>query len=272
MKPKKRNKLALLMVTSTCLGMASASYAEVISSSVNAIASSQEQSIAVKNTLIGTAQDWGLSPEEWQQYQSLMSGPAGKWYPQLTPAEVLGMYADNDQDEKHFAELAAKEEHDKIARELSFNNAFHEAILKLYSNEPVIKDFDMSAFNPAKGKAHSALLNGNTTVNLEAGDHLVSFVDTTPGLDFLAVPSLLGLIKNHPDVILDIYCTGNVSDSDIQLWAKMNNIPVDLVQKGIITLNHDNGKLKSIFSSGPLPQVVLVHQGKSQNVSLASLR
>ncbi|MCD6047007.1 MAG: uncharacterized protein K0S08_654 [Gammaproteobacteria bacterium] len=256
-------------MTCLCLGIITTSYAKASPMESASVISTQEQTSQVKNTVIGTAQDWDLSENEWQNYQKLISGPAGKWYPQLTPAEVLGMYADNDQDEKHFAEIAAKEEHDKIARELSFNNAFHNAMLKLYSDEPVIKDFDMSVFNPAKGKS---IAHGSTTVTLEAGDHLVAFVDTTPGLDFLAVPSLLGLIRNHPGVYLDIYCAGNISDADIQLWAKMNNIPVDLVNKGLITLNHDNGKLKSIFGSGQLPQVMLVHNGQNQNVNLASLR
>ena len=236
------------------------------------VTTTQEQPGSIRSTIIGTAQDWDLSETEWQTYQKLMATSAGKWYPQLTPAEVLGMYADNDQDEKHFAELAAKEEHDKIARELSFNSAFHSAMLKLYGNEPVIKDFDMSVFNPVKGKANILAPHNKDAVTLEDGDHLVVFVDTMPGLDFLAIPSLLNLIKNHPGVILDIYCAGAVSDGDIQIWAKLNNIPVDLVQKGIITLNHDNGKLKSIFGSGQLPQVVLVHNGQSQNVNIASLR
>jgi len=244
-------------------------HAEVLVGADASVVSTKEQSSAIKNTIIGSAQDWGVSDAEWQTYQHLMNGPAGKWYPQLSPPEVLGMYADNDQDKERFAELSAKEEHEKISRELVFNNAFHEAMVKLYSNEPVIKDFDISSFNPIQGKI---AVHGSSMVTLTAGDHLVVFVDTTPGFDFLAMPTILNLISTHPGVSLDIYCTGNVTDADIQLWAKTNNIPLDLVQKHIITLNHDNGKLKSILGSGLLPQVVLVHQGQSQNINLASLR
>jgi integrating conjugative element protein (TIGR03759 family) len=265
----KRTKFFLTLMSYAYLGIMSASYAKASSMESNSVISTQEQTSQVKNTLIGSAQDWGLSDAEWQSYQKLMAGPAGKWYPQLTPSEVLGMFADNEQDEKHFAELAAKEEHDKIARELSFNNAFHEAMLRLYSNEPVIRDFDISAFNPIKGKL---LPHGSNAVTFSSGDHLVIFVDTTPGMDFMAIPTLLGILNSHPGVYLDIYCTGNATDNDIQFWAKMNNIPVELVQKGIITLNHDNGKLKSIFGSGSLPQVMLVHNGQTQNVDLAILR
>lgn len=262
-------KRVLTLMSCAYLGLMSASYARALPMESSSVISTQEQTSQVKSTLIGSAQDWGLSDTEWQSYQKLMAGPAGKWYPQLTPSEVLGMFADNEQDEKHFAELAAKEEHDKIARELSFNNSFHDAMLRLYSNEPVIKDFDISAFNPIKGKS---LPHGSSAVTLSSGDHLVIFVDPTPGMDFMAIPTLLGILNMHPGVHLDVYCTGNATDADIQLWAKMHNIPVDLVQKGIITLNHDNGKLRSIFGSGTLPQVMLVHNGQTQNVDLASLR
>lgn len=260
----KRRHLTCVFFTSIFVLNAGAS-----PSNGTAVRSTQEQTAVIKNTVIGSAQDWGISETQWQTYERLMQGPAGKWYPQLSPLEVLGMYADNDEDKERFAQLSAKEEHEKIARELAFNNAFHNAMVKLYSNEPVIKDFDMSFFNPIKGKVPAM---NNSTVSLTSGDHLVIFVDTTPGFDFLAIPTLLSLINTHPEVYLDIYCVGTVSDADIQLWAKNNNISVDLVQKKIITLNHDNGKLKSIFGSGLLPQVVLVHQGQSQNVNLASLR
>ncbi len=81
-----------------------------------------------------------------------MQGKYGRWYPQLSPAEVLGMNAQTPQEQKHFAEIAAKQEHDKLARELAFDNAFHQAMGRLYASEPVIKPFDMSAYNviPAK--------------------------------------------------------------------------------------------------------------------------
>lgn len=220
-------------------------------------------------SIVGNAQDWGLSDEEWSHYQHLMAGPAGKWYANLSPSEVLGMYADNEQDQKRFAEMAAKEEHDRIAREVTFDNQFHDAIHRLYAGEPVIKDFDMSAFNPINGKTRPS--QHGSSMSVQAGDHLVLFVDPKSGLDFISVPPLLALVNTHPGVVLDIFCVGNISDQDIQAWAKLNSIPVNLVSKGVITLNPDNGKWKSIFGSGNLPSVVLVRDGTTLPVSLSKL-
>lgn len=121
-----------------------------LNAQADSVATTPIQSSTVVNSTIGTAQDWHLSSVEWQSYQKLMAGPAGKWYPQLSPAEILGLYADNITDQNHFAEVAAVEQHDKITREIAFNNAFTAAMHRLYDHEPVIKEFDMSAFNPIK--------------------------------------------------------------------------------------------------------------------------
>lgn len=112
----------------------------------------------VNNTASAQAQDWGISLDEWMQYQKLMQGKDGRWYPKLSPAEVLGLNAKTPQEQQHFAEIAAKQEHDRLARELAFDNAFHQAMGRLFASEPVIKPFDMSAYNviPAKAGIHKA--------------------------------------------------------------------------------------------------------------------
>lgn len=106
----------------------------------------------VNNTASNQAQDWGISLDEWNEYQKLMKGKDGCWYPKLSPAEVLGLNAKTPQEQQHFAEIAAKQEHDKLARELAFDHAFHQAMGRLYASEPVIKPFDMSAYNPISTK------------------------------------------------------------------------------------------------------------------------
>jgi len=134
----------------------------VFSTAVHAsdVANSEEQSNQPANTLetsstTGTAQDWGLNDQEWERYKQFMQGANGKWYPQLTPAAILGLNAQTPEEQKHFAEIVARQEHDKVAREINFNNAVFTAMRRLYANEPIIKDFDKSAFNPRK----SSLLN-----------------------------------------------------------------------------------------------------------------
>jgi len=124
----------------------------------DAFAANDVVNSTVNNTLNQTTiitsndiyQTWDLTSFEWNQYLKLMQGPSGHYYSQLTPPEILGITAENNQDRKHFAEISAKLEHDKLQRELLFNNAFHQAAAKIYATEPLIKQFDYARFTPIK--------------------------------------------------------------------------------------------------------------------------
>lgn len=232
------------------------------------ITTTQESSTITQNTIpnstiVGTPQDWGLKQEEWSQYQKLMQGPNGHWYPYLTPPEVLGLNATTPQEQKHYAEIVAKEEHDKLARELAFNNAVHEALLRIYPNEQIIRPFNLSPYNPVQATKR------NDQTALQAGDHIGLFVDPTQGLDFSTLPRLLATVKGNQGVTLDIYCVGKVDDNAIRGWAKLNAIPMDLVLQKQITLNHDKGKLQRTVGNVPLPYVILVRNGESRSLSLS---
>ncbi len=91
---------------------------------------------------------WGLTATEWKRYSTLMQGRIAQDYAKLTPPEVLGLYATTPQELAHFAELAAKQEHDKIERELRFNAAFYLAAKRLYADEPLIRSFDLTPYTP----------------------------------------------------------------------------------------------------------------------------
>lgn len=122
--------------------------------SASEVGNSQEintliESTRSQNTIPTTAaRDWGLSESEWASYVRLMQGPNGRWYPQLSPAAVLGLNATTVKERQHFADLLAQQEHDKIARELTFNHEFYLAMRRLYPLEPIIQPFDKTPFNP----------------------------------------------------------------------------------------------------------------------------
>lgn len=140
-------KLLLILVL-VCL--AKFGYADDIANTPD-LATTAQNTI-VDSTIVGNPHDWGLTATEWGRYQRLMQGPARLWYPHLTPPEVLGLNAQTLLERQHFAEIVAQEEHDKLARELIFNNAVHTAFLRLYAKEPVIQPFNFSSFNPLMGK------------------------------------------------------------------------------------------------------------------------
>lgn len=225
----------------------------------------QTLNTAVNNTIVGNPKDWGLTENEWAHYQQLMQGMSAHWYPNLTPPEILGMNAQNVEEQAHFAELAAKQEHDKLSRELSFDKAFHEATLRLYVDEPIIKPFDLSPFNPIQKSHH------DDTHSLQRGDHLALFVDTVNDVGFVVLPHLITEIQNNKGVELDIYCLGNMDDNAIRAWAKLNNIPMNLVAAGNITLNHGNDKFQKMVGNKPLPYLLLIRNGLAQPLSIWSL-
>lgn len=117
------------------------------------VANSQEittlvETTQIKNTTLGTARDWNLTESEWQRYQLLMQGANGLWYSKLSPPAILGMNAETREEQKHFAKIAAQQEHDKIAKELAFNQALYVALRELYADEPLIRAFDVTPFSP----------------------------------------------------------------------------------------------------------------------------
>lgn len=238
------------------------SYAAIVNT---AVANTVEQNTMITNTAVGNPSNWDLTSEEWSHYEQLMQGSDGHWYPQLTPPEVLGLNAQTAQEQQHYAEIVAKEQHDKLARELAFDNAVHQATLRLYSDEPIVRAFNLSPFNPVHPSRRK------TVVTLETNDHLALFVDPMKGLDFATLPRLIAEVKNNSGIVLDIYCVGNVDDNAIRDWAKLNNIPMNLVTQGRITLNHDNGKLEKTAGVVIPPYVLLVRNGESTPVSIWNL-
>ncbi len=119
----------------------------------NDVVNTQTHNTVTQNTMvhtsqIGTAKDWQLTDTEWNQYLNLMHGPSGHYYKNLSPPEVLGINVERAEELRHYAEISAKLEHDKLERELRFNEAFHEAAARLYSTEPIIRPFDYSPFTP----------------------------------------------------------------------------------------------------------------------------
>lgn len=151
---KNREKMKKIKFVLLCFSFLSItiqnSFAEDVSNTTETTTAIQNTTINA--TLVGNANDWDLTPEEWTHYQQLIDGPNALWYPKLSPPAILGMYANTSQDQEHFAEIVAHEEHDKIMRELSFNNAVHLAMLKLYPTEPLIQPFDLTPFNPVPSK------------------------------------------------------------------------------------------------------------------------
>ena len=75
-----------------------------------------------------------LSEEEWRQYQSRRA-LIGKPLAEMTPYEVLGIYADNPEQRRRFARENARFMLDFYRRTMEFERLYREELTKLSSEK-----------------------------------------------------------------------------------------------------------------------------------------
>ncbi|BDO05184.1 integrating conjugative element protein [Klebsiella quasipneumoniae subsp. quasipneumoniae] len=200
----------------------------------------QENSLTVNTSLqmleqqqiTRSAQEWGLTAEEWQRYETLKKGRRGVLSPGVDPLTMLGIEARSDEERRHFAELTVKQEFQRVEAELAFQREVNSAWTRVYPGVLPVQDLRSEVSN-----ARQAL-----------------FVkDSCPACE----RKLVQLMKaNQP---LDIYLVGSGGkDEAVRNWAKKHSIPAGKVKSRQITLNHDNGMWLK-YGSGLMP--VVLQQG-----------
>ena len=201
---------------------------------------------------------WGLTETEWRRYKQLMQGIRGSISPPtISPIEVLGIHA-RDQDERHrYAEMWARAMREDVSRILAYQHAYDEAGRRLYPNEQLI-DLDRL---PGRG---------NKISSLQPGDRVLFF--TRP--DCPACDALLGKLLKRIDNVaaIDIYITGVKTGDDqaVRDWAAGHSIKPEWVHSHRVTLNHGVGVLERLTQGkGKIPYI-LRRQGKDLSVLRAS--
>jgi integrating conjugative element protein (TIGR03759 family) len=183
-----------------------------------------------------SAQEWGLTPEEWQRYQQLSKGRRGILSPGLDPITTLGIEARTEEERRHYAELSVKQDFQRVEAELAFQREVNAAWQRIY---PDILPVQVSGSTTAAGNGRLALF-----VRAECGAPCEN-----------KVASLLA--TQRP---LDIYLVGSDGkDEAVRAWARKLAIPVERVKAKTLTLNHDRGQWLK-FGQGRMP--VVLQQGE----------
>ncbi|WP_049794623.1 TIGR03759 family integrating conjugative element protein [Methylomonas methanica] len=191
-------------------------------------------------------QHWSLSIDEWRRYKSLMKGIRGSISPpNISPIEVLGTHARNDQERRRYAEIWARMRHEDAERILAFQQAYAEAFQRLYPNELLVDLSRLKSSSQPVSASGSRLLVFLKIKQCQACESLVQRLLQQPV--FNTQPIDLYFVDTQPQR----------DDALIQQWAKQQHLDSARIKQGLLTLNHDQGNYFKVSQQlvGTMPQV-----------------
>jgi integrating conjugative element protein (TIGR03759 family) len=217
------------------LGVADAGNEHTTTSSIE----TSEVSLSELNTT--RAKAWGLSLEDYEKSQTLREGVGSYWDDSTDPITMLGIHAKTANKRRFYAEKLVRFEYRMYDKLQAFENAHSAAWQKLY---PKAAKFDFSEERKARS------LDENDIFPVSEDALPVQQSDFVPDLGRLAYfvntpcqceETVARLIRGALNKPVDIYIINAKDDKQIQLWAHQMQIPVELVQRNAITLNHADG-------------------------------
>ena len=219
---------------------------------ISGTTTSQWEGVSLNET---RAKAWGLSLDDYERSLELRLGVGSYWDDATDPISILGIHAKTANKRSYYAEKLVRFEYQIFDRLQAFENAHSDAWKRLY---PKATRFDF-AKNRKVG-----LLQGNAEFPIQQSPLPVQQGSAIDVSDlgrlayFISLPChceavLSQLIVHAPTTPVDIYIANANDDQAIQRWAMHMGIPIDLVQRSSITLNHDDGlHLKAGFSNLPV--------------------
>lgn len=221
----------------------------------------QDEVIEQKDFKLSEAQKhqakvWQLTEQEEKRYIQLMQSRSGIYYKglRLSPVDILGLNARDDDERAHFADLSAKQEAQKVAQNIAWNNAFYKSYNQLFKSVPVVGDFNLSPYSPYSHKP----------IELKPGQQLYLFLKTDDAVKTTLL-HLIDAINQAHDTKLNLFFIG-MSKEAIQLWANRNQIPITLVIDQKITLNNGTQYFDSLQIDNKHTPLLLLSEGKESHI------
>ena len=209
-----------LAVGSTTLSASSESSAEQKIQYANSATNTIDQGLSEGERI--QARHWKLTDKEWTRYKEIMNGRRGIWSPGLDPVTALGVHAETEQERTRYAELWVQLEYERTDKELAFERARLEAAKRLYPDQPAINNQQfIDNFKDRRAAIEQRQMVLFVGLDCEVCEDLVPRLYKTLGAGGK----------------LDIYIS-NANDQQIREWAADHDIPPELVQQRVITLNH----------------------------------
>ncbi len=220
------------------------------STSITSTQNSETQNSSQGASQTELAREWGLTPQEWSRYRTVMEGPRGIYSPGLDPLTALGIEAKSAEERRRYAELQVQAERQRIDKELAYQKAYDQAFARLYPNEKVIQ-ISSEPLSPSPPGATNAL-KGSGRLAVFVQDSCTSCIARVKDLQAQKQP-------------FDLYFVGSQGDDEtIRRWAILAGIEPTSVRSRQITLNHDAGRWLGLGLGGKLPAVVREVNGQWQ--------
>ena len=206
------------------------------------------------------AERWELDASEWQRYQSLMQGIRGSVSPAtLSPIEVLGIHARNDDERRRYAEQWAVMMRDDAERILAFQRAYDDAQQRLFAGRLLIDPHALAA------------VRGNQVETAKwvwrPDDRVLFFADTQCPTCDAVLERLVSQITQFAGIDVYLVDVAAGDEDDIREWAASKQIDPLWVSEHKMTLNIDAGALSQVTTytgqqGQQLPVLVVRREGQ----------
>lgn len=213
---------------------------------------------------IHQAKVWELTLDQEKRYVLLMQNRSGVQYAgqKLSPVEILGLNARDDKERNQLAHLAAEQEAQFIAKNLSFASSYHKqyvALMRAHHLTP-LKDFPVKSYAP----------DNYRPFDFKADDHIYLWLHpSTPIKPVMA--ALMQTISTYPSIHWDIYLVGNptmpITADTVDHWATTQSVPPRLVSSGQIRLHISTPAQATSHGANNLPTLYVMRDGKRISIN-----
>ncbi len=228
-----------------------------------------ESSTQDTETLATLAAPWKLTAAEFRRYHTLMQGPLGRWNPHMDPVLALGIFAESVMEQQRFAERYAQQEYALTTRTLAFERVYRQAFARLFPNAEIINPALLQPYyahqqarQQAQQQAHQQAIAPDlrapnsaseffrTAQSLQAGDRLLYF----PRHDCRDCGARMADLQQRLSplgLVLDVYVRQATTDAAVRAWAESNEVAVEWLSTGRLTLNQDQGLYQRLQAKIP---------------------
>ncbi len=211
------------------------------------------------------ARRWKLTREEYTRYLEALEGPRGRLSdPGITPIEVLGIEATSRAERARYARMWVDMIRADTAKVLSFSRSVHDAWREVAPDRTLIDPILV-----ARLKLQRGAITG--LADPVEPSRLLMFLKTSCVACEAIAKQLVRQVVSGQTSGVDFYFLDPAGDvGRVQNWAHVQDLPLDLVRQGAVTLNFDQGEFQRF--KGPLAladelPVVLKREGERYEIA-----